>query len=599
MGLRERRERGLSHPMYFRFALGYWPAAAALLVFGFTVWLLLPGMVITLDDDFWYLRSVVKTIQKGRPWTDDWLTPWAASCSLISACIFKITGSFSFAIHLQLAVAAGMAGSAMTIFLKRQGLGGAQSLAATASVLLCPTVLFMFLMFTGVAVYLACLWWCLLLADQRRWGWFLLPWALAMASRQSAIVWLALPFWHWLMACLESRSLLPRSREGWTLTAALPAAAAMFLVVKLGMNPTEGQKLIVGGLNGSLTSGRMLLPLGLGAVAGLSGLGVTALLRMPGVWMGAGGRRNRFRLALLPLLALSGAWALPWFAGAALNTHDCYRDAFTATWLPVLGAGLGAALAIAGSFHVRRDAILAAGGSLLLVAIYAGQFDYYYIEIFCFCLVAGWPSHTAPATDGAVERPSVKSRWLLLGGATLLTLGTGWWHGRSLIRLAAQQDRAAGVITLYEQTLRSGRLAPQDIGMTTFGYHGWLFQDYYAAHEGRQNPVLGGFTRYGQAWDNTAGTGILTDYSKALRSWRGIIPTRNNAALKDAAGLVKIAELETGFLHFFKVRYQLLRGNTAGPAVSAPAPDPSVYQRIPFPLNDAEWRQLILGPRAP
>ena len=43
MGLRERRERGLSHPMYFRFALAYWPAAAALLVFGFTVWLLVAG----------------------------------------------------------------------------------------------------------------------------------------------------------------------------------------------------------------------------------------------------------------------------------------------------------------------------------------------------------------------------------------------------------------------------------------------------------------------------------------------------------------------------------------------------------------------------
>lgn len=135
-----------------------WPALASLLLMGGLVWCLLPGMVIVLDDDFWYLRSVIKTVQKGRPWTDEWLTPWAASASSISALLFRISGSFTFAIHFQLAAAAGLAA---TLFLQRQGLPRLPALAA-------PTVLFMFLMFTGVALYMACLWWCLLLADRSR-----------------------------------------------------------------------------------------------------------------------------------------------------------------------------------------------------------------------------------------------------------------------------------------------------------------------------------------------------------------------------------------------------------------------------------------------
>ena len=580
--------------MFTRPDFRYWPATAAFLIVGLLVWVALPGMVVTLDDDFWYLRSVVKTIQKGRPWPDDWLTPWAASSSLISAGLFKLTGSFTMAIHLQLAAAAGLVGTAMTLYLKRQGVSGPRSLLATALVLLCPTALFMFLMFTGVALYLACLWWCLLLADQRRWGWFLLLWAVALASRQSAVVWMALPGWHWLGFCWQNRSLIPRTREQKTLAAVLPASVLVLILIRLGMNPTEGQRLVVGGLQGALTSGRILLPLGLGAVAALAGMAVTALLRLPDAWGAVDPREKAIRLCLAAVLAGAGASAIPWFAGASLNTHDCYRDDFTRAWLPALGAALGAGLALGGTLKFRYDALLAAAGSLLLVSIYAGQFDYYFIEAFSFALVAAWPAHAlAPAVP--MPRPTaIWPRRAVLIGSAVLALGTAVWHARSLIRLAAQQDRAAGVIMLYENSLRSGRLAPQDVGITTFGYHGWLFQEYYAAHEGRHLPQLGGFMRYGQPWDNTAGTGILTSYPKEFRNWRGVIPTRNNTTLRDARGLAEIGSIEASFLHFYKVRYQLLRGNTAGPVVPGKLPDPAIYRRLPFPLNDEEWRHLIL-----
>jgi len=62
-----------------------------------SLWAMLPDGVVVLNDDFGYLRSVLLTAAKGRPWTDDWLEPWAASLSCISALIFKVSGSFRLA----------------------------------------------------------------------------------------------------------------------------------------------------------------------------------------------------------------------------------------------------------------------------------------------------------------------------------------------------------------------------------------------------------------------------------------------------------------------------------------------------------------------
>src|SRR5215468_1977821 len=58
------------------------------------IWFSFPPTTIVFNDDFGYLRSIAETIQHGRPWTDDWLEPWAASLSVLSALIFKVTGSF-------------------------------------------------------------------------------------------------------------------------------------------------------------------------------------------------------------------------------------------------------------------------------------------------------------------------------------------------------------------------------------------------------------------------------------------------------------------------------------------------------------------------
>jgi hypothetical protein len=50
-----------------------------------------------MSDDVGYLRSIVETFHHGRPWTDDWLEPWAFSLSAASALLFWLTGHFYLA----------------------------------------------------------------------------------------------------------------------------------------------------------------------------------------------------------------------------------------------------------------------------------------------------------------------------------------------------------------------------------------------------------------------------------------------------------------------------------------------------------------------
>ncbi len=106
--------------------------------FGLLIWLQLPGMVVTLDDDFGYLRSVVETCQRGRPWTYDWLTPWAASMSVLVACLFKLTGSFSFAVHFSLALCAALAFLGLSLFLIDNGVSQLRAMGVAALLLSCP-----------------------------------------------------------------------------------------------------------------------------------------------------------------------------------------------------------------------------------------------------------------------------------------------------------------------------------------------------------------------------------------------------------------------------------------------------------------------------
>lgn len=571
----------LGNPVPFRRFLNSWPALAALLFLGGTVALILPNLVIALDDDFWYLRSVVSSIQKARPWTDNWLTPWSASTTSLSALLYQWSGRFSFAIHSQLVASAALAAFLATLFLRRQGTPPLLACAAALLVLATPTVLFMFLMYTGVALTMACLWACLLFADRRQWLWFLLPWALAVANRQSAVAWLALPAWAFFQEARTQRHPLPWTPTSRRLLALFLAAGAMLLTLKLGMNPTAAQKLVLGGFGHGILSAHSGIPCALGLLAFLAGLAASSLLRGPRL-----GPPSRRRLLLVPALAAAGASGALCFRSQTLNTHGCYSDPFSDLAFPLLGGLLGASLALSGT-RPRADASLAALAAIALVALYGGRFDYYFNDALFFGLAAGFSS--SPVSPA----PAAQSR----RGATALLLFTGFlaaaWHAASAVRLRAQQERTAALTVLYERALRSGRLAPENVGMASFGYLGWIFQDYYSAHDGRLQPVLGGFCRYAQIWDQGRGTGILATLPKSLHPWRHLIPTRNSAALRRAPGVPILEEIARPLFPGHLIRYALLHQASPQRLPGSLPFDSSQYQRPPFPLDDAEWRQFI------
>ena len=224
--LRERLERH-----------GIWIAGAVL--GAAMVWLCLPDRVIAMDDDFWYLRSVVETLRRGRPWTDEGLSPWAASWSVLTAAIFRVGGSFSVAVHGALTLAGAMAGAGLAGSLNFRGLAGWRALWVTALVLAVPSVWFMHLMFTSVALSMGCYWMAVWLADRRHWAGFFAVWAIGLASRQSAVAWMAMPAWLWLVEWRRSGMRGPFHRPLRPLTAVLAGSLVWFAVLHGGTNKTQ------------------------------------------------------------------------------------------------------------------------------------------------------------------------------------------------------------------------------------------------------------------------------------------------------------------------------------------------------------------------
>lgn len=166
--------------------------------FGLGLVLLLPHGVPVFNDDFGYLGSVQETVHRLRPWTDDWLEPWAAGLSVLSALLLWIFGSMAVATQGLQGVCAASGAYAAYQLLRTQGLSPRVSLTVAGLWLTMPTLLWKQVEFTAMVLYMPCLWWALRCALEERWGAFFVAWLLAFSSRQSALVWLALPAMAWV-----------------------------------------------------------------------------------------------------------------------------------------------------------------------------------------------------------------------------------------------------------------------------------------------------------------------------------------------------------------------------------------------------------------
>lgn len=560
-------------------------------LFGCIIWMVLPEVVVSYDDDFAYLRSVVETIQRGRPWTYEWLTPWAASLSVLVAGLFKVTGSMSFAVHFSLALAAAMAFFGLTAILQKHDVKGWRSALLSLMLLCLPSVFFMHLMFTSVALYMGCLWLCAWLGMERRWGWFFVFWCIGISSRQSAITWLALPGWVVLTDVWQHRRI--RFGESSVMRPLLVQIAGLITVagLMLGMNKTSGQQTTFSGMSDFFNSARLLPPIAMGTASLIAGFGLGGLadfLRPQKYSKRWGG--GSWLIAFLA--AAGGAFAALAFREWVSASHSCYRDDISHAYFAVLGALSGVGLLMIPK-RPRGETLIVAMGAFALLLIYGGVFDYYYNDL----LFWGFLTTLAPLPMAIEEglhvtlAPGLKATFV---AAILFIMGVNL---RWVVRFRYEGDRATAVIRLYETALRSGKVTPDIIGQDTFGHYGWLMEDYHRAHDRSPHYSLGEFMNYGQNWDGKTGTGIVTEVSKKLRKVREWLPSHNSTSLVKSEKKSILHQLEVPVLWgLYSVRYaiaQVPRRMGDGPPQLPFVP--SDYRLNLFPLNDAEWRDYIQG----
>lgn len=556
--------------------------------FGILIWLVLPWMVVAIDDDFGYLRSVVETCQRGRPWTYDWLTPWAASMSVLAASLFKLTGSFRFAIHFSLALSAALGFLGLSSYLKEHGVSSAKSLFISVLILSSPTVLFMSVMFTSVALYLGCFWLCLWMYQRKQWGCFFLFWFIAFSGRQSAIVWLALPGWTVLIHLWKTKTWLPRERTIWYPLLVIAGGGISLLLLKKGMNPTYGQAIVSNATKGvhphgiSIALGLLALTAGYGWSA-FASLFYDAQARMKAI----GSLDSIWRWVALLVVCSAGYMGARFFMGSIEYTHSAYSDGWADVWFGLLGITAGAGIVLR-PVRPRLDMLGAGLGATALLALYGGIFDYYYIDGFYW----GFAAALLPVSKASPATVSWKF-YLGYGVVIVVMVAFSLWDVRCYLQQKYEMDRVAAIHLIYEQSLREGRFKPHEIGMAVFGYVGWRFERYYHTHEGQNSPDLAGFQKATDGWNGKEGMGVIMEPPRALSRYGTWFRGHNSTALKKAPGTTVLAEIKAPVLWFFDATYFIKR--MPGP-VSREGKLPfhhEDYVDRPFPLNDEEWRLLI------
>lgn len=168
---------------------------AVVALFAFFVALHQPRIVVPFGDAFGFLDAAVSTTASGGPVRSHWLAPMAVSLSLISAAIWRLTDSFYLATQGFMGVSVVVFfASVRALFTARLGRIGATALAFGLSTL--PGFWNESLFFQGKTLSLALLVLALNCAERSAWSWFWLIVGVAVANRESALVWALFPWWR-------------------------------------------------------------------------------------------------------------------------------------------------------------------------------------------------------------------------------------------------------------------------------------------------------------------------------------------------------------------------------------------------------------------
>lgn len=533
--------------------------------YGLFVLALLPPGIVALNDDFAYLRSVVETLQHGRLWTDDWLEPWAAGLSLLSALLFKGTGSFYFATYGLLALLAAAAFFAAGQLLLARNLPVGRTLLLTALGLTFPTLLWKQVQFTGLALYLPCLLVALWAAESRRWMVFSVAWLLALATRQSALAWAALPL---VAIVVDWRAHGKSGDRRWLVPLlSIVAGVGLYLFLTRFMNKTVAQHAITDRTweNWSLSQAQGSLLIGGVAVGLAAGLGQWAF-RSVSLPSGGGGRRWLWPAGVV----VAGLFLL------AANPRDhvaCEFDTFDSVW----GAAylrVGLVLAIAGlalgRFSWRAVPLAGALAALVVLSLRGVIWDYYLLDVGVFGFFAFQSTTTEATTNQAIK-------WaprLAVGALALFQV-------IAVLPLKSTLDRTHALFDLGSRALEEGRLAPQKASFLPFGLMAWYYFPLTVRDGGTDLGDFGGCLEQDTVL-------IAWRYSKPLRG----LPGHDTGLPEDRSQV--FASGKFNYCWLYGVEVMLL---PAPPASVRPAkrPYPADYRLPVYPHDDAGWRDLIRG----
>ena len=533
----------------------FWPFSAFCL-YAFTYFALLfhPNMV--RYDDFSYLQSAIETIARSQPFTHDWLEPYSATLSSLSALSYLVTGNFPFSTWGLEAVFV-LANFILLYRLFRTRLISKEAATMTLLVLTQPIFWYKCSEFTSNHFTVTFVLAALLAYLRGYWIRFFIMTFLAFSNRQNSIVLLILPIYQLIRGGKDARKAV--------LLSGLLAFGALALVLHGIMNHTLAQATgIYAKLDGYRIKHVMQAML-VGAYVSLAFLSIFDWL------MGSNARANfkdNIRRPVIPTAATAIFILMIWLGSLPLiDFHTPFIGSLdhTHTLQYILMVFLPCTLWFLdwNSIEIRPSFLL--GCAYIIVSSMKGfWYDAYLIDLALAVLIYLLTR----------EQPRSLSRLSLATITAALSLNLVWAYGFKIMG-----DKEALSNRVYEQLEREGKAEVENMTDATFGFLGWKLFDHYTRYETIQ--TLWSFTNYVRKERI-----VLESELPWRRSFKRQIPAE--------AEVLAIGRARIGF---FQLRYRAMdlhvKGDQAVGKEEFIPLDKEKYRTKILPLNRAEWKNYI------
>ena len=507
-------------------------------------------------DDFSYLRSAIETIARGQPFTHDWLEPYTATLSSLSALAYLASGNFPFSAWGLEAVFV-LANFILLYRLLRTRLISKEAACMTLLVLTQPIFWYKCSEFTSNPFTVTFVLAALLAYLRGNWLRFFIMAFLAFANRQNSIVLLTLPLYQLIQGGKESRKTV--------LISGLMTFGVSALLLHGIMNHTLAQATGIYAKLDWFRIKNVMQAIFVGTYVSL------AFLSIFGWLMGSNARSNlkdNVQHPAIPTAATAMFILMVWLGSLPLiDFHTPLIGSLdhTHTLQYILMVLLPATLWILDwkSLEFRPSFLL--GCAYIIVSSMKGfWYDAYLIDLalaVLFYLLTREQSRTlSPMSFVTI--------------IVALSLNLVWAYG---FKIMGDKDTLSNRV--YEGLEREGKADVVNMTDATFGFLGWKLFDHYTRNEAIQ--TLWSFTNYVRK-DRI----VLESELPWRRSFKRGSPAEAEIL---ATGWARIG--------FFRLRYRAMdlhaKGDqTIGKEEFIPL-DKEKYRKKILPLNRAEWKDYI------